>query len=48
MHIVVLHRITDPDEFFSYDAQEVSENAPSDVQARQFFPSQDKTSAVCL
>ena len=48
MHIVVLHRITDPDEFFSHDAEEISENAPPGAHARQFFPSEDRTSAVCL
>ena len=48
MHVVVQHRITDPEKFFSADAQEVAENAPAGVQARQFFPSQDKSVAVCL
>jgi hypothetical protein len=48
MHIVVQHRITDPEKFFSADAQEVAENAPAGVQARQFFPSEDKSTAVCL
>ena len=48
MQVVVQHRISDPEEFFSADAQEVAENAPSGVQARQFFPSQDRSTAVCL
>jgi hypothetical protein len=48
MQVVVQHRITDPERFFSSDAQEVAENAPSGVQARQFFPSQDRSAAVCL
>ena len=48
MHVAVQHRINDPEEFFSADAQEVAESAPSGVQARQFFPSQDRSTAVCL
>jgi hypothetical protein len=48
MQVVVQHRISDPETFFSADAQEVAENAPSGVQARQFFPSKDRTTAVCL
>jgi hypothetical protein len=48
MQVVVQHRITDPETFFSSDAQDVAENAPSGVQARQFFPSQDRSAAVCL
>ena len=48
MHVAVQHRISDPEEFFSADAQEVAENAPPGVQARQFFPSQDRSAAVCL
>jgi len=48
MQVVVQHRINDPETFFSSDAQEVAENAPSGVQARQFFPSTDRSAAVCL
>jgi hypothetical protein len=48
MQVVVKHRITDPESFFSADAEEVAANAPSGVQARQFFPSQDRSEAVCL
>ncbi len=48
MHVVVKHRITDPDKFFSMDAEEVSGGGPPDVQGRQFFPSTDGSSAVCL
>lgn len=48
MHIVAQHRITDPEKFFSQDAQQVVENAPDGVQGRQFFPSEDRTTAVCL
>ena len=48
MQVVVQHRITDPETFFSADAEEVAENAPNGVQARQFFPSQDRSEAVCL
>ena len=48
MHVAVQHRISDPEEFFSTDAQEVADNAPAGVQPRQFFPSTDRSSAVCL
>ncbi len=48
MHIVVQHRITDPDKFFSMDAEEVSGGGPPGVQGRQFYPSEDRTTAVCL
>jgi hypothetical protein len=48
MHIVVLHRITDPDKFFSMDAEEVAGGGPPGVQGRQFFPSQDRSLATCL
>ena len=48
MHIVAQHRITDPEKFFSMDAEEVAEGGPADVQGRQFFPSSDGTVAVCL
>ena len=48
MHVVVLHRITDPDQFFSIDAEQVAGGGPPGVQGRQFFPSQDRSQAVCL
>jgi hypothetical protein len=48
MHVVVQHRITDPEKFFSVNAEEVVENAPPGVVGRQFFPSQDRTAAACL
>jgi hypothetical protein len=48
MHVVVQHRITDPEKFFSMDAEEVGEGGPPGVQGRQFFPSQDRSVAVCL
>jgi hypothetical protein len=48
MHIVVQHRITDPDMFFSMNAEEVAGGGPPGVQGRQFFPSQDGSTAVCL
>ena len=37
MHVAVQHRISDPEEFFSTDAQEVADNAPAGVKPRQFF-----------
>ncbi len=48
MNVVVHHRITDPDKFFSMDAGEVAGGGPPGVQGRQFFPSQDRSQAVCL
>ena len=48
MHIVVQHRITDPEKFFSIDAEEVAGGGPPGVQGQTFFPSQDKTVAVCV
>ena len=48
MHIVVQHRITDPEKFFSMDGEEVASGGPPGVQGRQFFPSEDRSSAVCL
>ena len=46
MFIVVEHRITDPDAFFGL-ASRVAE-APSGINALQFFPSVSKDRAVCL
>jgi hypothetical protein len=48
MHIAVVHRITDPEKFFSMDAEEVAGGGPPDVRGRQFFPSTDRSEAVCL
>jgi hypothetical protein len=48
MNIVVQHRISDPEKFFSMDAQEVAGGGPPGVQGRQFFPSTDRSVAVCL
>ena len=42
------HRIKGPDQFFSGDLQEILDNAPAGVRGRQFFPSQDRSTAVCL
>jgi hypothetical protein len=48
MHVVVQHRITDPEKFFSMNAEEVAGGGPPGVQGQQFFPSQDGSVAVCL
>ena len=48
MHVVVQHRISDPEKFFSMDAEEVSEGGPRGVRGLQFYPSQDEKVAVCL
>jgi hypothetical protein len=48
MYVVVQHRITDPEKFYSINAEEVAGSGPPGVQGRQFFPSQDRSAAVCL
>ena len=48
MHVVVQHRITDSEKFFSANAEEVAGGGPLGVRGRQFFPSQDRSVAVCL
>ena len=48
MYVVVQHRITDPEKFFSMDAEEVGKGGPPGVQGRQFLVSTDRSSAVCL
>jgi hypothetical protein len=48
MHVAVQHRITDPEKFFSMNAEEVLGGAPPGVQGRQFYPSQDRSVAACL
>ena len=48
MYVSVQHRITDPEKFFSMDAEEVAGGGPPGVQGRHFFPSQDRSVAVCL
>lgn len=47
MYVVVKHRITDPERFFSL-SQVAAENAPPGVYGRQFCPSRDRTEALCL
>ena len=48
MHVVVQHRITDPEKFFSMDAEEVGSGGPPGAQVRQFLPFQDRSAAICL
>ena len=48
MYVAVQHRIKDPEQFLSGDPQEILDNAPAGVRGRQFFPSQDRSTAVCL
>jgi hypothetical protein len=48
MYVVVQHHITDPAKFFSVDVSEVVANAPAESHARGFYPSHDRTSAICL
>ena len=47
MYVVAQHKVKDQEGFFS-DIPGVALNAPQGVHARQFCPSQDKTTAVCL
>lgn len=48
MHIVVQHRIIDPETFFSVDIRDVVNNAPPDVHGRLFCPSEDRSAAICV
>ena len=48
MHVVIKHRIKDPEQFFSGDPEQVASGGPPGTQGRQFFVSQDKSEAVCL
>ena len=48
MHVVIQHRIKDPERFFSGDPEEVASGGPPGVRGRQFIVSQDKSAAVCL
>ncbi len=48
MHVVVQHRITDPEKFASMDAAAVGAGGPSGSQVQQFFPYKDGSAAVCL
>lgn len=47
MYVIAHHQVIDPEAFFA-DPAGVAEHAPPGVHGRQFFPSQDRTSAVCL
>jgi len=48
MHVVVQHRITDPEKFAAMDAAAVGAGGPSGSQVQQFFPYKDGSAAVCL
>jgi hypothetical protein len=48
MHVVIQHRIKDPEQFFAGDPDQVANGGPPGVQGRQFFVSQDKSAAFCL
>ena len=48
MHVVIQHRIKDPEQFFSGDPQEVATGGGPNLQGRQFFVSEDRSAAVCL
>ena len=48
MHVVIQHRIRDPEQFFAGDPEQVASGGPPGVKGRQFFVSQDRSEAVCL
>ena len=48
MHVVVQHRILDSEKFLSTDAEQIVGGGPPGVRGRQFFPSSDGSTAVCL
>jgi hypothetical protein len=48
MHVVIQHRIKDPERFFSGDPEQVATGGPPGIRGRQFFVSQDRSAAVCL
>jgi hypothetical protein len=48
MHVVVHHRITDPEKFASMDAAEIGAGGPPGTQVRQFLPSKDGSAAFCV
>jgi hypothetical protein len=47
VYVVVQHRIKDPQAAFSR-AENIVEDAPPGVRARQFFSSRDLSAATCL
>lgn len=47
MYVMVQHDVKDPEHFFA-DIPGVAANAPTGVLPRQFCPSRDRTTAVCL
>jgi hypothetical protein len=48
MHIVVEHRIIDPEKFSSMDAAEVAGGGGPGLKLRQFLPPQDGSVATCV
>lgn len=48
MHVVIQHRINDPERFFAGDPEQVASGGPPGVRGRQFIVSQDRSAAVCL
>ena len=48
MHVVIQHRIKDPEQFFAGDPEKVANGGPPGVRGRQFAISQDKSAAFCL
>jgi hypothetical protein len=48
MHVIIQHRIKDPEQFFAGDPEQVANGGPPGVRGRQFIVSRDKSAAVCL
>jgi hypothetical protein len=48
MHVVIKHRIKDPERFFAGDPEQVATGGPPGTTGRQFFVSTDRSEAVCL
>lgn len=48
MHVVIQHRITDPDQFFAMDAGDINSHSPDGYELKQFFAAPDRSLATCL
>ena len=48
MHVVIQHRIKDPERFFDGDPEQIATGGPSGVRGHQFVVSQDRSAAFCL
>ena len=48
MHVVAQHRILDRERFASMDPKDVALGGPPGVRALTFYPSRDRSAAICL